>query len=87
MLNVDFWEQELLINWIKQGDELPLLSLPEPFEKESHKSALESNEFVNGALNDLVSNCCILEVNGVHQICSPLSVVTNTDLSTLTIWS
>ena len=80
--NVEFWEQKLqapfpVLSWIKQGYKLPLLSLPEPFVMENHKLALESNEFVNSALSNLVSNRCVLKVNGVPQTCSPLSVVTN----------
>ena len=82
LANVNFWEQELkapsiVIEWIKQGYKLPLLSLPDPFERANHKSALENKDFVSGALKDLVNNCCVLEVCSVPRVCSPLSVVTN----------
>ena len=82
LANVNFWEQELkapsiVIEWIKQGYKLPLLSLPDPFERANHKSALENKDFVSGALKDLVNNRCVLEVCSVPRVCSPLSVVTN----------
>ena len=80
--NVSFWELELqapplIIDWMVQGYKLPLLSLPEPFEKANHKSAMESKYFVSSALTDFVSNRCVLEVDSVPRVCSPLSVVTN----------
>ena len=82
LTSVNFWEQELqapspIIDWIKHGYKLPLLSLPETFEKANHKSALENTDFVSSALTDLENNHCILEVDNVPHICSPLSVVTN----------
>jgi len=82
LTSVNFWEQELqapspIIDWIKHGYKLPLLSLPETFEKANHKSALENTDFVSSALTDLENNRCILEVDNVPHICSPLSVVTN----------
>ena len=80
--NVKFWEQEiqappLILDWIRHGYKLPLLSLPDPFERANHKSALVNKDFVNEAVRDLVNNHCIAEVSGVPRVCSPLSVVTN----------
>ena len=67
----------LIIDWIVQGYELSLLSLSEPFEKANHKSAMENKDFVSSAVTDLVSIRCVLEVDSVPRVCSPLSVVTN----------
>ena len=82
LTSINFWEQELqapspIIDWIKHGYKLPLLSLPEPFEKANHKSALENTDFVSSTLTDLENNRCILEVDSIPHICSPLSVVKN----------
>ena len=80
--NVKFWEQEiqappLILDWIRHGYKLPLLSLPDPFERANHKSAVVNKDFVSEAVRDLENNCCIAEVDGVPRVCSPLSVVTN----------
>ena len=52
LANIKFWEQVLetppqIIDCIKEGYKLPLLSLPEPYRRPNHKSALQNKEFVN----------------------------------------
>ena len=80
--HVTFWEQELhapppVIEWIKEGYKLPLLSSPEAYVKCNHRSALADSEFVNNAIEDLANNRCILEMGEIPHICSPLSAVAN----------
>ena len=56
---------------------LPLLSLPKPYQKPNHKSALINHDFDNQAISDLEQNCCICKSESVSIICSPLSMVTS----------
>lgn len=78
--NLEFWEKVLeapppVIECIKEGYKLPLLSLPEQYMKPNHRSAQQNKEFVTEAVSDLLKNRCIREVEGVPYVCSPLSVV------------
>ena len=78
--NLEFWEKVLeaplpVIECIKEGYKLPLLSLPEQHMKPNHRSAQQNEEFVTEAVSDLLKNRCIREVEGVPYVCSPLSVV------------
>ena len=83
LTNINFWEQVLeappqIIECIREGYKLPLLSLPEPFTRSNHKSALQNKEFVNQAISDLTNNRCVVRIeNTPPPICSPLSVVVN----------
>ena len=82
LANIKFWEQVLeappqIIDCIKEGYKLPLLSLPEPYRKPNHKSALQNKEFVNQAVSDLINNRCVVIIENVPPVCSPLSVVIN----------
>ena len=83
LANINFWEQVLeappqIIECIREGYKLPLLSLPEPFTRSNHKSALQNKEFVNQAISDLINNRCVVRIeNTPPPICSPLSVVVN----------
>ena len=60
---------------IKVGYKLPLLSIPEPYQKPNHKSALIDHEFVSQAISDLEKNRCVQKSETVPVVCSPLSVV------------
>ena len=82
LANINFWEQVLeapqhIIDCIKEGYKLPLLSLPEPFKRHNHKSALQDKEFVTQAISDLIHNRCVAKVEDAPLVCSPLSVVVN----------
>ena len=82
---LSFWEEVLVappqvLECIKVGYKLPLLSLPEPYQKPNHKSALIYHDFVNQAIylrHSLEQNRCIRKAETVPIICSPLSVVTS----------
>ena len=81
-VNVTFWEQVLeappqIIDCIKEGYKLPLLSLPEPYSKPNHKSALQNKEFVSQAISDLIKSRCVVKIEDIPPICSPLSVIVN----------
>ena len=80
LANLSFWENELeaptpIIECIKDGYKLPLLSLPEQYMRPNHKSAQQNKGFVNEAVSDLLKNQCVHEMKEVPHICSPLSVV------------
>ena len=82
--NLSFWEHVLkapgpTIECIKDGYKLPLLAIPAPFSGPNQKSALESAEFVTSALSELLVNWCIHKVSDKPRICSPLSVVRNSE--------
>ena len=81
---LSFWEHVLkapspIIECIRDGYKLPLLSTPAPFSGSNQSSVLESAEFVTSALSELLVNRCIRKVNDKPQICSPLSVVRNSE--------
>ena len=81
---LSFWEHVLkapgpIIECIKDGYKLPLLSIPAPFSGSNQKSALESAEFVTSTLSELLVNRCIHKVSDKPRICSPLSVVRNSE--------
>ena len=81
---LSFWEHVLkapspIIECIRDGYKLPLLSTPAPFSGSNQSSALESAEFVTSALSELLVNRCIRKVNDKPRICSPLSVVRNSE--------
>ena len=79
-----FWREVLqapptVMDWICNGYKLPLLYMPTPFSQKNHGSALENREFVSGAIMELVRNRCVKKLDSQPFICSPLSVVKNSD--------
>ena len=54
-----------------------LLSIPGAYHKCNAKSALDAREFVTSSLEELVQNRCIRKVDARPHVCSPLSVITN----------
>ena len=77
---LSFWEQVLeapppVLECIEVGYKLPLLSIPGPYQKPNHKSALINHDFVSQAISDLEQNCCICKSETIPVVCSPLSVV------------
>ena len=78
-----FWENTLqpapwIISCIKEGYKLPLRSTPDHFHWPNQQSALDHQEFVTQAIQELEENRCIVKVQDTPFICSPLSVVANT---------
>lgn len=79
-----FWKEVLqapptVMDWICNGYKLPLLYMPTPFSQKNHGSALENKEFVSGAIMELMRNRCVKKLDSKPSICSPLSVVNNSD--------
>ena len=77
---LSFWEQvleapPLVLECIKVGYKLPLLSIPEPYQKPNHKSARDEQDFVSQAISELEKNRCVQKSETVPVVCSPLSVV------------
>ena len=64
--HIEYWEQVLkapdhIIESIWDGYVLPLFSAPSPYMGCNHKSAVEQNEFVTGAVLDLLAANCIFK--------------------------
>ena len=81
---LNYWEIVLkatspVIDCIRDGYKLPLLSIPAPFSGSNQKSALDSAEFVTSAIKELLANQCICKVTNKPHVCSPLLVVRNSE--------
>ena len=79
---ISFWEHDLnatlpVLEWIRLGYKLPSLKLPGAFHKGNAQSALDNYDFVLDAIAELCKNRCIQEVKSRPHICSPLSVMSN----------
>ena len=79
-----FWQDVLhapptVVDWIQNGYKLPLLHMPTPICQSNHGSALGNKEFVADALKELIGNRCVRRVSSKPYICSPLSVVSNSE--------
>ena len=77
-----FWKNtlhapELVLYWIQTG--LPLLCVPTTYSQGNHQSALQHAGFVSEAINELTANRCATQVSAKPFICSPLSVVVNSE--------
>ena len=61
--NILAWKElkptEAVLSVIKEGYKLPLHSIPESCVLQNNKSALNNNDFVTEALNDLLPTQCI----------------------------
>ena len=81
---VTYWQEVLhafptVIDWIQNGYKLPLLYAPTRLCGNNHRSAIENKEFVTEALEELMQNHCVRKYGCVPYICSPLSVVSNSE--------
>ena len=79
---LSFWENTLqpapwIVSCIKEGYKLPLSSLPKSYSQPNQALALANKKFVTQALSELVKNHCVVKVPSQPQVCSPLSVVSN----------
>ena len=68
-----------MLDWITKGYVLPLITDPPAYKQANQKSALEHKEFVDEAITDLLNNGCIQRVPTAPHMCSPLSVVCNSE--------
>ena len=79
---IAFWEDELKATWpvidcLREGYNLPLLSVPGVYSKGNQRSALDNSEFVELVIEELLQNRCIRKVEVSPHVCSLLSVVSN----------
>ena len=56
------YEPKFIIEVIQFGYKLPLLQIPTPFTAKNNASALQESNFVENAINELISLDCITEV-------------------------
>ena len=76
----DYWENELhasgpVLDIIRNGYILPLVSEPASWVGANHESALLNSNFVDEAVTDLLSKGCVKAMHSMPHICSPLMVV------------
>jgi len=81
-LSIEFWHGVLkapppIIDCIVNGYHLPLKFVPPPYSQQNHKSAKFHSAFVNDAVKKLIANRCVMKVEDKPEMCSPLSVVSN----------
>ena len=76
--NVQFWKDigapDDIIATISVGYRIPFASTPGPAKFKNNKSAINNSEFVQEAINDLVSKQLIVECVQIPDIVNPLSV-------------
>lgn len=81
--NILAWKElestEAVLSVIKEGYKLPLHSIPESCVLRNNKSALDNNDFVTEALNDLLGTQCISVVESQPWVVNPLTVSTRDD--------
>ena len=68
-----------ILDCIESGYRLPLKFIPSPHCQPNHKSTMAHLSFVADAIKKLVINRCVLRVSKKPHICSPLSVVSNSN--------
>ena len=80
--HANFWFNELeassfVKEIITQGYRIPFLKVPWPVFKCNHRSALEHEEFVATAIEELVQTGCVVSHVECPTVCRPPSVVAN----------
>ena len=75
---LEFWKAihalQFILDVIEFGYKLPLIQIPTPFTARNNASALGESDFVESAINDLISQGCVTEVFDQPIIINPLSV-------------
>ena len=75
-----FWTEELeasvfVRDIVHHGYHIPFLANPAPVFPYNHQSALQNEQFVSEAIDELVAGSCVLPQAECPLVCSPLSVV------------
>ena len=88
--SVDFWERELkaspfVISMIKHGYRLPFFRRVGPFYDKNNLSSLRHQEFVETAIEELLKQNCIEELECMPFCCNPLTVAERGDKLRLVI--
>lgn len=78
----EFWKDTLcadndILTVVKEGYVIPFRVKPPPFVMKNNRSALESSEFVETAIFDLLKKKCAYEVPFIPHNVNPLSVAVN----------
>ena len=78
--SLEFWREKLqaspfVIGCIEEGYKLPLLYEPPQYREENQGSTGLHEVFVTEAVKELLAYECVVQVDTVPHICSPLSVV------------
>ena len=78
---LEFWKNieanEFVLNTIKYGYSLPLLTNPSKVELKNNKSANDNNDFVVAAINELLVIDSVREVSEIPHVVNPLTVSVN----------
>ena len=77
--HVHFWENELhaspfVLGMVKRGYNLPFVRRPASFYARNNQSSLRHSEFVSTAIQELLKDGCIKEVESMPFVCNPLTV-------------
>ena len=80
--HASFWLNELeaskfVRDIITSGYRLPFIKFPPSIFQKNHRIALNNKSFVEQAIEELLKNKCIIEVEDCPIVCSSLLVVTN----------
>ena len=78
--SLEFWREKLqaspfVMSCIEEGYKLPLLYKPPQYREENQGSTGVHEVFVTEAVKELLAHECVVQVDTVPYICSPLSVV------------
>ena len=63
-----------VISCIKEGYKLLLHSILDHFRRPNQQSTLDYQDFITQAIQELEESCCVVKVQVIQYICSPLSV-------------
>ena len=82
--NFVFWWDTLkaptpVLNCINKGYVQPMITERPAHIQANQQSALEHSDFVNEAIEDLLNNGCVQKVSAPPHVCSPHSVVCNSE--------
>ena len=77
--NIKFWSETLkankvIVNVLKEGYKLPLYTMPKSAHFNNNKSAITHSNYVSEAIQDLLKENWIIEVNELPHVVNPLSV-------------
>jgi len=80
--NVEFWHTILhappsIIDCLENSYCLPLKFVSLLYSQQNHKFVELYKEFINNAVQELISNRCVMTGEAKPELCSPLSVVAN----------
>ena len=79
--HLDFWlkinANQYVINVIKEGYRLPLITNPETCHLKNNKSSLENSDFVKEAIQELLNSGSVIETTTKPFVINPLTVAKN----------